>query len=262
MNNPENRQTGRKKPAPPITSFRLFTNEEPIDKTFDFKEGAVFLIDKPKSWSSFRAVGLVRKLIGIKKVGHAGTLDPMATGLLILCCGKATKSIDQVQGQPKTYRATIQLGSSTVSYDAETEANESASFEHVNIEGIKTTINDNFLGEIEQEPPMYSAIWHKGERLYHIARRGETVERKKRNVNIYRFEVVFYSKSGGIIADIECSKGTYIRSLAHDLGKKLGTFGHLTALRRTQIGIFSVDKSITMEKLVTDFDQHGKIDLS
>ena len=263
MSNPESPKPTRKKTPPDIRTFPLFTNKEAVDKHFDFNSGAVFLIDKPKSWSSFRPVGLIRKLTGIRKVGHAGTLDPMATGLLIICCGKSTKSIDQIQAQTKRYTATIQLGSKTISYDAETDIDETTSFKHVTERDIIATIKSDFLGDIKQEPPMYSAIWHKGERLYHLARRGETVERKERDVTIHSFDLISYdSIKGELKVDIVCSKGTYIRSIANDIGLKLDTFGHLTALRRTQIGSFSVNDAITMEQLVKDFDQHGEIDLS
>lgn len=237
--------------------------DEEILRSRDFTDGAVFLLDKPKGWSSFRVVGLTRRLIGIKKVGHAGTLDPMATGLLVLCTGKATKAISLVQDGIKTYEATVQFGASTPSYDAETDPDETAAFGHLDERMILQCLQEHFTGEILQIPPMYSAIKVKGQRLYKLARKGLEVERKERQVVIHSLELLGYNpESGEARLSVICGKGTYIRSLAHDLGIKLGSRAHLTALRRTQIGPYSVQHALTAPELVSRFKADDDIDLS
>jgi len=211
---------------------------------FHFSDGAVILVDKPEHWSSFDVVAFVRNRIKIKKVGHAGTLDPLATGLLILCCGKATKSISQIQEMKKTYVANIRFGSSTPSYDTATDPDNFAEWKHIRESDIKKVINENFMGEVEQVPPIYSAIKVKGERLYKKARRGESVELSSRTVHIYDWNIYNY-ENGNLHLMVECSKGTYVRSLAHDLGIVLNSRAHLESLRRTKIGYFSVDHAFT-----------------
>ncbi|MCH8567521.1 MAG: tRNA pseudouridine(55) synthase TruB [Balneolales bacterium] len=244
------------------------TNPELLDaikeKSIDFSSGVVFLVDKPKGWSSFRAVGLIRKLIGIKKVGHAGTLDPMATGLLVICCGKATKSVSLAQELHKEYIAGIRFGSSTPSYDAETEPDEIAAFEHITPETIEQTLKLRFCGDIEQVPPMYSALKVGGKRLYQLARKGVEIERKKRKITVYNTELLHFEKqkesSSGSVR-IGCSKGTYIRSIAHDLGILLDSRAHLDALRRTSIGNYLAENALTPEQLITLFDADDSINL-
>ncbi|MCH8556234.1 MAG: tRNA pseudouridine(55) synthase TruB [Balneolia bacterium] len=254
-----------KKTPLPVSTFPLFTSESSETDILnqDFSTGAVFLIDKPKDWSSFRPVGLLRKLVSIKKVGHAGTLDPMATGLLILCTGKATKSISLLQDSKKEYVAGIQFGSSTLSYDAETEVDERSDFSQLSADLITDELSRSFSGEISQLPPMYSALKVKGERLYKLARRGEEIERKPREVIIYETELLnFDIKTGRAEIRILCGKGTYIRSIAHDLGKLLGTHAHLFSLRRTKSGPYSVEKALTVPNLVSLFNADDDIDLS
>lgn len=255
---------GKPKKVPrPVSDFPEFNKDNPPEPGDDFASGAIFLTDKPKGWSSFRVVGLLRKLTGIKRTGHAGTLDPMATGLLIVCTGKATKSISLIQDERKTYIAEIQLGAATESYDAETGFTATSDFSHVSLDNIRSVFEESFQGNIEQFPPMYSALQHKGERLYRLARQGIEVERKAREVCIYDTEILnFDQQAGKISASITCSKGTYIRTIAHDLGQKLGTHGYLTALRRTASGAYSVERALTAEQLITNFNMHGKIDLS
>jgi tRNA pseudouridine55 synthase len=216
------------------------------EKKFNFLEGEVLLIDKPLDWTSFDVVNKIRyrlrKALGIKKikVGHAGTLDPMATGLLIICTGKATKTIDTYQGQEKTYTGSICFGGTTASYDRETEVDQNYPFEHINDELIQKTIEENFMGKIEQIPPMFSAIKVDGQPLYKKARKGEVVEVKPRTVEIFEF-----LNKGLELPEmnfkIKCSKGTYIRSIANDIGKEMNSGGYLTSLRRTKIGDFHVD---------------------
>jgi tRNA pseudouridine55 synthase len=234
---------------------------DPAD--FDFAAGSVFLIDKPKGWSSFRPVGLLRKLVQVKKVGHAGTLDPMATGLLVLCVGKATKSIHLLQDGYKTYVADIQFGASTPSYDAETEADQHSDFSHLDEHVIEEALEKHFSGKIEQKAPMYSAVKHKGRRLYELAREGVEVERKTRIAEILSHQLHEYNpETGQATLEIHCGKGTYIRSIAHDLGLLLGTHAHLSGLRRTRSGSFSAGQAFTVHELVSYFNAENNIDLS
>lgn len=211
------------------------------------QEGHVFLIDKPLDWTSFDVVNKIRwnirKAYNLKKikVGHAGTLDPKATGLLLVCTGKWTKRIDEFQAQEKTYTGTIKLGVTTPTYDLESEENEIFPTEHITEEIIHETTKQ-FIGEIEQFPPMHSAIKVDGKRLYELARDGQEIERKARKVNILDFKITKINLPF-VDFEVNCSKGTYIRSLAYDFGKALNSGGYLTALRRTKIGEFDVINS-------------------
>lgn len=215
----------------------------------DFQEGKVLLIDKPLHWSSFQAVNKVKwaikKHLGLKKikVGHAGTLDPLATGLLIICTGKFTKRITELQGMPKEYTGTFMLGGTTPSYDLETEINATFPTLHITEALVLETVNQ-FLGEIDQQPPVFSAIKKDGKRLYEHARAGEEVEIAFRKTTIYEFEITRIALPE-VDFRVVCSKGTYIRSLAFDYGKALNSGAHLTALRRTKIGEFSVEGAIS-----------------
>ena len=220
----------------------------------DFAAGAAILIDKPKEWTSFDVVAKVRNTLGRKygvkrfKVGHAGTLDPLATGLLILCTGKGTKQIDSFQVQEKEYLATIKLGASTKTYDAEVEEENLVDASHLQQDDIELAIQQ-FRGTIDQYPPIYSAIKVKGKALYKYARKGQTVEIKSRSVTIYSFQIEEYNYPY-IKASISCSKGTYIRSLAHDLGKSLGCGGYLSDLVRTGIGAYSLSDALSLPALI------------
>ncbi len=210
----------------------------------DFKNGQILLIDKPLEWSSFQAVNKVKWAIKKKfnlkkiKVGHAGTLDPLATGLLIICTGKFTKRIPELQGQIKEYTGTFTLGATTPSYDLETEVDQEFPTEHITTESIHAA-TDQFMGEIDQFPPIFSALKKDGKRLYEFARKGQEVEIKSRKVHISEFEITNIDLPN-IEFRVVCSKGTYIRSLAHDFGKALESGGHLSSLRRTKIGDFDV----------------------
>lgn len=215
-----------------------------------YQEGKVLLIDKPLNWTSFQVVNKVRWLIkqkfGIKKikVGHAGTLDPLATGLLILCTGKFTKKIETYQAQVKEYTGTITLGATTPSYDLETEIDTAFDVSEITPEMIyKTT--PQFLGEIQQQAPIFSALKKDGRKLYEYARAGEKVEAPTRAVTISEFEITKIEVPN-IAFRVVCSKGTYIRSLAHDFGKALNNGAHLSALRRTKIGDFSVEDATSV----------------
>lgn len=206
----------------------------------EFLSGQIFLIDKPLGWTSFDIVKKIKNLIRTKyklkkiKVGHAGTLDPLATGLLVVCTGKFTKRIPKIQGQEKTYTGSITLGGSTPSYDLETKIDAEFETIHITKQLIKNTTTE-FIGEIDQKPPVFSALKKDGERLYLKARRGEKIEVESRKVNVHSFDITaiempkFYFK-------ITCSKGTYIRSIAHDFGIALKSGGHLSELCRTAIG--------------------------
>jgi tRNA pseudouridine55 synthase len=203
-----------------------------------FEEGKVILIDKPLHWTSFDVVRKIRGAIRIKKVGHAGTLDPLATGLLIICTGKFTKKINEYMSQEKEYTGTITLGAVTPTYDLESKPQDFRNAENITIEMINAAAK-NFKGDILQRPPVYAAIKQKGTPLYELARRGEDVDLQPRPVNISLFDVTM--DSPGIVGfRIACSTGTYIRSIAHDLGQALGCGGYLSSLRRTRIGSFEV----------------------
>ncbi|WP_272021722.1 tRNA pseudouridine(55) synthase TruB [Olleya namhaensis] len=220
----------------------------------DYQAGQVLLIDKPLNWTSFQAVNKlrweIRQAFNIKKikVGHAGTLDPLATGLLVICTGKMTKQIDTFQGQIKEYTGTIVLGSTTPSYDLETEVDNTFETEHITEELIHQTTKQ-FTGEIDQFPPIFSALKKEGKRLYEYARAGETVEIPSRKITIETFEI---TNIDGLNIDfrVVCSKGTYIRSLANDFGKALNSGGHLSALRRTKIGAFDVKEGLSIEDFI------------
>ncbi|ADV48364.1 tRNA pseudouridine(55) synthase TruB [Cellulophaga sp. E16_2] len=217
----------------------------------DFLEGQTLLIDKPLEWSSFQAVNSIKWSIRRKfelkkiKVGHAGTLDPLATGLLLICTGKSTKTINELQGQAKEYTGTITLGGTTPSYDLESEINETFPTEHIT-EALIKEATQQFLGEIEQAPPIFSALKKDGKRLYEYAREGIEVEIKKRPITIHEFEITAI-EDNIVSFRVACSKGTYIRSLAHDFGIALKSGAHLSSLRRTKIGNYNVDNAITTE---------------
>lgn len=228
-----------------------------------YLNGQVLLIDKPYSWSSFQALNAVkwtlRKAFDLKKikVGHAGTLDPLATGLLILCTGKSTSQIQQLQGMVKTYTGTIYLGATTASYDLETVPENPQSIEHLSPSQIQEAAG-RLTGEIRQRPPVFSALKKDGKRLYEYARTGQEVEVPERTVLVERFDIetLALPKVG---FEVICSKGTYIRSLAHDLGQILGTGAYLSSLRRTKIGAYSVDNAISPEDFREYFRNAGFI---
>lgn len=213
----------------------------------DFLNGQLLLIDKPLGWSSFQAVNKlkwgIRKKFNLKKfkIGHAGTLDPLATGLLLICTGKFTKTINELQGQAKEYTGTITLGATTPSYDLETEADATFSTEHISKENI-LAVTEKFIGDIEQIPPIFSALKKDGKRLYEYARDGIEVEIKKRSITISEFEITEVNMPE-VKFRVICSKGTYIRSLAHDFGKALQSGAHLSELRRTKIGDYNVNNA-------------------
>ncbi len=220
----------------------------------DYKAGQVLLIDKPLNWTSFQVVNKlrweIRQAFNIKKikVGHAGTLDPLATGLLVICTGKMTKQINTFQGQIKEYTGTFVLGSTTPSFDLETEIDNTYPTDHIT-EALIHQTTKQFIGEIDQYPPVFSAIKKDGKRLYEFARAGEDVEIKSRKVTIEAFEI---TKISGLNLEfrVVCSKGTYIRSLANDFGKALNSGAHLSVLRRTKIGDFDVKNALSIEDFI------------
>ena len=213
----------------------------------------VLPVDKPGGVSSFGVIRRLRPILGIKKIGHAGTLDPAATGLLVCLVGRgATKLQDRFMGQRKTYTGTIRLGATTTTYDAEGDVVEIRDTSSVTDEQIEAA-RLRFVGEIEQRPPMYSAIKVDGQRLYKKARRGEEVERPPRQVSVYRFDLTA-RRGDALDFVVECSKGTYIRSLAFDLGESLGVGAHLAALRRTRIGDLDVAEAWKLDALRAHLD--------
>jgi tRNA pseudouridine55 synthase len=221
------------------------------DQENPYLKGQVLLIDKPLEWSSFQVVNklrwLIRKEYKIKKikVGHAGTLDPLASGLLIICTGKETKNISTYQAQEKEYTGTITLGGTTPSYDLETEIDQTFSLDQLTEELIKET-TAQFTGEMQQKPPIFSAIKKDGKRLYELARAGETTEIEARTVTVNEFEITRIELPE-VDFRISCSKGTYIRSIAHDFGAALNNGGHLSSLRRTAIGNYRVENAMSIE---------------
>ncbi len=211
----------------------------------DFINGEIVLIDKEIDWTSFDVVnklrGSLKMFLDIPKikVGHAGTLDPLATGLIIICTGKATKRIESFQDLEKEYVAEITLGGTTPSYDLETEINEKFPYEHIDIALLEKTLKE-FTGEIIQVPPKYSAKWVNGKRAYELARQGEDVKLKSNLVNVYEIEIIEFTLPK-LIIKVRCGKGTYIRSLANDIGVNLKSGAHLSGLRRTKIGDYHVN---------------------
>lgn len=226
-------------------------------------EGQVFLIHKPLGWTSFQVVNKIRfflkKQTGLKKlkVGHAGTLDPLATGLLLLCTGKKTKSISLLQAEEKEYTGSFYLGATTPSYDLETTPDKHFSITHLSPQQI-LEMTAQFTGEIEQFPPLYSALKKEGKRLYEYARQGLSPERKARKVHISKFEIQHIDLPQ-VTFLLRCSKGTYIRSLADDFGKALDTGAHLTSLCRTKIGKFALEDAYTMDSV---YDENSPKNIS
>ena len=224
----------------------------------DFQTGMVIPINKPYEWTSFDVVKKIKNQIGKKlrqalnirlknfKVGHAGTLDPLAEGLVLVCTGKATKTINDLMSDEKEYLATIELGKTTPSYDLETEYDQSFPTEHISKEQVNSTLK-TFIGEQDQVPPIYSAKNINGKRAYDYARKGEEIELKANKITISELELIEY-KMPLIKIRIVCSKGTYIRSLAYDIGKRLESGAHLTRLIRTRIGSYTLDSSLTIEE--------------
>jgi tRNA pseudouridine55 synthase len=208
----------------------------------EVKPGEVLLVDKPLGWTSFQAVKKVKWLVGAKKAGHAGTLDPLASGLLIICTEKSTKKISDIQDAEKEYTGTITIGATTPSYDLETDPVGLLPFAHITRETLEAILPE-FLGEVWQAPPLFSAIKVEGKRAYNLARKGVDHQLKKRPVQIHELEITAYSLPE-IHFRVVCGKGTYIRSLANDIGARLGCGGYLSALRRTRIGAYHVKDAL------------------
>lgn len=211
----------------------------------NFHSGEVILINKPYKWTSFKVVAFIRKLIKVKKVGHAGTLDPFAEGLLIVCTGKKTKDISQFQDLMKTYEGIISLGKTSASMDLETEVTCERPYKYITISDLERT-REKFLGEIKQVPPMYSAAKRKGVRLYALARKGKTVQREPKKIFVYDFKFTNIDLPN-IGFEISCSKGTYIRVIANDFGQSLGCGGVLSSLKRTKIGNYFLKDALNVD---------------
>ena len=230
-----------------------------INNINTLKEGSVFLIDKPYSWTSFNVVGkfkvLIRRATGDKtiKVGHAGTLDPLATGLLVVCTGKATKRVNELIAQRKEYLATIKIGETTPSFDLETKPDKQYPTEHITPELIQE-VAKGFIGPQEQIPPLFSAKFIDGKRAYEFARKGVDMELKPSSIEIYGIEIVKFEMPF-LELNISCSKGTYIRSIARDIGTALNSGAHLVQLRRTASGDFKIDDALTIEEIEKKFSQ-------
>lgn len=224
-----------------------FTNK------YDFPSGLVLPVDKPYKWTSadvVRKIKVALRKLGHRniKVGHAGTLDPLATGILLICIGKATKSAESLQGMPKEYLAEVELGATTPSYDLEHEVDQRFEYEHITKESVIEALN-GFMGEQEQVPPIFSAKSIDGKRAYDYARKGIEVEMKPSIISIYEIELISFNLPRFVFR-VKCSKGTYIRSMAHDIGKRLNSGGHLTALRRTENADSKVKDIITLDEVL------------
>ncbi len=215
-------------------------------------EGRVLLIDKPLNWTSFDVVKKIRNILKVKKVGHAGTLDPLATGLLIVCTGKKTKQTEHFMDLEKEYTGTMILGKTTPSVDLETEFDSEQDWHHITEQHCRDATCD-FLGEIEQRPPVYSAIKIEGKRAYKKARQGKKITMKKRHVKVTEFELTFMLLPE-IAFRVVCSKGTYIRSLVRDFGEKLGAGAYLANLRRTKIGDYNIEDALTIDQVQKNED--------
>ena len=230
---------------------RIITNRTTDLSDADFSEGEIILIDKPSGPTSFQIVSKIRKITSVKKVGHSGTLDPNASGLMIICTGKKTKEMDRFINLNKTYSGIIRLGLNSPSMDTETECSEIPIPENLDEKKIIEACN-NFLGEIQQTPPMYSAVKVGGKKLYNLARKGKSIDRESRKIFIEKFEINKIDLPD-IHFTITCSKGTFIRVIADDFGKKLNTGGILLELRRTGIGDFQVDDAFTISSFTRQF---------
>ena len=237
----------------------LFNIDPNLDLVENIRAGQLVLIDKPLTWTSFNVVNKLRYLLkqklGIKKikVGHAGTLDPLATGLLVICIGRKTKEINGFSGQNKTYTGSFTLGASTPSYDKEHEIDAHYETDHVSREMIQRTA-ESFIGEQLQTPPIFSAKKIEGKRAYESARQGKEVKMRKSSITIFRFEIEKI-ENNEIHFLIEASKGTYIRSIAHDFGKRLKSGAYLSSLRRTESGEFSIKNAISIEEFEKELNQ-------
>jgi len=220
-----------------------------------FEAGQVLLLDKPLHWTSFDVVRKIRNAIRIKKVGHAGTLDPLATGLLIVCTGKFTKKINEYMAREKEYTGSFTLGAVTPTYDRESTAFDFKDTQAITEEQVHAATK-NFIGDIQQIPPIYSAIKKDGVALYDLARRGVDVELKPRAITIHSFEITAFEMPI-VYFKVVCSTGTYIRSLAHDFGAVLGCGAYLSELRRTRIGEYSVDTAVGMEEFIEKLNGEG-----
>ncbi|KAL2240571.1 UNVERIFIED_CONTAM: tRNA pseudouridine synthase B [Sesamum indicum] len=227
----------------------LSTRSVGLPPRWDGPSGTVVLVNKPKGWTSFTVCGKLRRLVKVKKVGHAGTLDPMATGLLIVCVGKATKLVDRYQGMIKGYSGIFRLGEATSTWDADSPVIQREPWEHIKDDDIKKAAA-SFCGEIWQVPPMFSAIKVGGERMYEKARKGESIELSPRRISIFQFDVErSLDDRQNVVFRVTCSKGTYVRSLCADFGKALGSCAHLTALCRDSIGEYSADDAWEFQEL-------------
>lgn len=231
---------------------RIFASMQPFPTPDEIKSGALLLVDKPLTWTSFDALNKIRKQIHTK-IGHCGTLDPLATGLLICCTGKMTKSIIRYQKQPKEYTGIFRMGATTPTFDLESEPENPRPYEQLSNEAIQLAVQQ-FTGDILQVPPIHSAIKKEGKRVYELAREGKEVKLDPRPVTISEFEITKIALPE-IHFRVACSTGTYIRSLAHDFGRALGCGAYLKALRRTKIGAFSVAEAQTVEEWVRYLQQ-------
>lgn len=234
---------------------RIVTNKTGDLSLLDFIAGETLLIDKPPGWTSFKVVYTIKQAINVKRVGHTGTLDPLATGLLIVLTGKNTKQMLNFQNLNKTYTGIFLLGKSSPSMDTETEMTSKELRADISSERIYE-IRNMFLGEITQTPPMYSALKVNGQKLYHLARRGKTIQREPRNIHVYKFNITAINLPD-IHFEITCSKGTYIRVIANDFGERIGCGAVLSSLRRTRIGDYNVQSALTVSEFTDNISSRA-----
>ncbi len=218
------------------------------------KEGGILLVDKPYTWTSFDVVKKIRYTLKLKKVGHAGTLDPLATGLLLIGYGKGTKQLHDLQGLDKVYSGIIEIGKTTPTYDLESEFDSSSDISNINESQIEQ-VKAQFIGKLEQFPPAHSAVKINGKKAYELARKNEEVQLKSRAITIYELDF-FKVELPEIHFRLRCSKGTYIRSFAHDFGKNLGVGAYLKSLKREKIGDFSLEKALSIDELINSVKNH------
>ncbi|MCF8315032.1 MAG: tRNA pseudouridine(55) synthase TruB [Ignavibacteriales bacterium] len=228
----------------------MITKKSLTNKEYDFLKGECLLVEKPSGMTSFGVIARIRRILKVRKAGHSGTLDPLASGLMIVCTGGSTKKLNSFIDSDKTYVAEICLGKTTSSMDTETPVIAEVDYSHIQKADIVSLLN-KFTGEIDQIPPMYSAVKFKGKPLYKYARKGKEVKREARRVNIYSIDIISFN-SPFLTIEVRCSKGTYIRVLADDLGKDLGCGAHLSGLRRTSIGEYRIEDAFNFDEIQTE----------
>ncbi len=235
----------------PVLQYGANTEQSTEWRNAAHEQGAILVVDKPLTWTSFDVVAKMKGIVKFKKIGHAGTLDPLATGVLVLCFGRATKEVETIQSLYKKYTVTIKLGATTRSDDAETEEENHISAAHINSASIEEILS-RFIGTVNQTPPAFSAVWIDGKRAYNEARKGKEVIIEPRPVRIDSIEIIAWN-SPYLTLSVQCGKGTYVRSLARDIGNELQVGGYVSELRRTAVGEFTAEEAYSIQELTEKF---------